>query len=84
LDWERNSDTRSGLEGENPNRKHNITSKEQARPPGQNWTLNTTMLLVSILGFTQSLTEMSTRSRKIMFLWSRVLPVRRADNLAAI
>jgi hypothetical protein len=36
------------------------------------------------LGFTQSLTEMSTRSRNIMFLGIRALPVRRADNLTAI
>jgi hypothetical protein len=36
------------------------------------------------LGFTQLLTEMSTRSRKIMFLASRVKPVHRADNLTAI
>jgi hypothetical protein len=32
----------------------------------------------------KSLAEMSTRSRKIMFLGSRVLPVRRADNLTAM
>jgi hypothetical protein len=31
-----------------------------------------------------NLTELSTRSRKIMFLGSRALPVRRADNLTAI
>jgi hypothetical protein len=36
------------------------------------------------LGFTQLLTEMSTRGRKIMFLGSRARPVRRADNLTAI
>jgi hypothetical protein len=36
------------------------------------------------LGLTQPLTEMSTKSRKIMFLESKVRPVRRADNLAAI
>jgi hypothetical protein len=35
------------------------------------------------LGFTQPLREMSTRSRKMMFLRSRARPVRRADNLAA-
>jgi hypothetical protein len=35
------------------------------------------------LGFTQPLTEMSTRSRNI-FLGNEVLPVRRADNLTAI
>jgi hypothetical protein len=36
-------------------------------------------------GFTQPLTEMSTRSRKIiMFLLSKVWPVRSGDNLAAI
>jgi hypothetical protein len=33
--------------------------------------------------FTQPLTEMSTRRRK-MFLGSKVRPVRRADNLTAI
>jgi hypothetical protein len=32
------------------------------------------------LGFTQSLTEMSTRNVKIMFLGSKVRRVRRADN----
>jgi hypothetical protein len=37
------------------------------------------------LGFTQPLTEMSTRNRKIIiFLGRKVRPVRRADNLAAI
>jgi hypothetical protein len=35
------------------------------------------------LGFTQPLTEMSTRSRKIMFLGSRARSVRRADNPTA-
>jgi hypothetical protein len=34
--------------------------------------------------FTQPLTEMSTKSRKIMFLGSRARPVLRADNLTAI
>jgi hypothetical protein len=34
--------------------------------------------------FTQPLTEMSTKCRKIMFLGSGALPVRRADNLTAI
>jgi hypothetical protein len=34
--------------------------------------------------FTQPLTEMSTRSRRIMFLESRARPVRRADSLTAI
>jgi hypothetical protein len=34
--------------------------------------------------FTQPLTEMSTRSRKIMFLGSRARPVHGADNLIAI
>jgi hypothetical protein len=37
-----------------------------------------------ILGVIQPLTEMCTRSRKIMFLGSRARPVRRADNLTAI
>jgi hypothetical protein len=36
------------------------------------------------LGFTQSLTEMSTRSRNIMFLGSKVRLVRRADKFTAI
>jgi hypothetical protein len=36
------------------------------------------------LGFTQPLTEMSTRSRKLMFLGSKVWPVRRADNLTEL
>jgi hypothetical protein len=35
-------------------------------------------------GVTQPLTEMSTRRRKILFLGSRVRPMRRADYLAAI
>jgi hypothetical protein len=35
-------------------------------------------------GFTQPVTEISTTSRKIMFLESRARPVRRADNLTAI
>jgi hypothetical protein len=36
------------------------------------------------MGFTQLLTEMSIRSRKIMFLGRRARPVLRADNLTAI
>jgi hypothetical protein len=36
------------------------------------------------MGFTQPLTEMSTISRKIIFLASRARPVRRDDNLTAI
>jgi hypothetical protein len=36
------------------------------------------------LGFTQPLTEISTRSRKIMFLGSKERPVRKADNLTAM
>jgi hypothetical protein len=36
------------------------------------------------LGFTQLLKEMSTRSRRKMFLGSRARPVRRADNLTAM
>jgi hypothetical protein len=35
-------------------------------------------------GVTQSLTEMSMRKRKIMFLGSRARPVLRADNLTTI
>jgi hypothetical protein len=37
-----------------------------------------------VMGFTQSLTEMSTRNRKIMFLGSKVRSVHGADNLTAI
>jgi hypothetical protein len=36
------------------------------------------------MGFIQPLKEMSTRNRKIMFLWCKVWHVRRADNLTAI
>jgi hypothetical protein len=36
------------------------------------------------LGFTQPLAEMSTRSRKRMFLGSKVRPMSRADNLTTI
>jgi hypothetical protein len=46
--------------------------------------VNTSVRHTRLWGFTQSLTEMSTRSRKIMFLGSRVRPVRRADNLTTI
>jgi hypothetical protein len=34
--------------------------------------------------FAEPLTQMSSKSRKIMFLGSRARPVRRADNLTAI
>jgi hypothetical protein len=37
---------------------------------------------LSAVGFTQPLPEMSTRSRKIMFLGSRALSVRKADLTA--
>jgi hypothetical protein len=36
------------------------------------------------MGFTQPLTEMSIRSRKILFLGSRARAVRKANNLTAI
>jgi hypothetical protein len=36
------------------------------------------------LGFTQPLTELSTRSTKIIFLESKVRSVHRADNLTTI
>jgi hypothetical protein len=36
------------------------------------------------LGFTQSLTKVVTRSRKITFLGSRARPVRRADSLTVM
>jgi hypothetical protein len=39
--------------------------------------------LISILGFTAPLTEMSARSLK-MFLESKERPVRKADNLTSI
>jgi hypothetical protein len=39
---------------------------------------------IMALGFTQPLTEMSTRSRTKMFLGSKVRPVRGADNLTPI
>jgi hypothetical protein len=35
-------------------------------------------------GFTQPQTEMSTRSRKIMFLGSRERPMNRADKITVI
>jgi hypothetical protein len=41
-------------------------------------------LILPALRFTQPLTEMSTRSIKIMFLGSRALPVRKADNLTSV
>jgi hypothetical protein len=34
--------------------------------------------------FTQPLTEISNRNRKIMFLGSRMRPLRRADSLTAL
>jgi hypothetical protein len=37
-----------------------------------------------LVGFTRPLTEMSTRSRIIMFLGSKAQQVRKADNLTAI
>jgi hypothetical protein len=37
-----------------------------------------------IWGFTQPLTEVSTRDRKIMFLWSGAQPARKPDNLTAL
>jgi hypothetical protein len=42
------------------------------------------ILLHNALGFTQPLTEMSIRSRKIMFVRSRARSVSRPDNLTAI
>jgi hypothetical protein len=40
--------------------------------------------LLITLRFTQIPTEINTRHRKIMFLWRRARPVRRAGSLAAI
>jgi hypothetical protein len=42
------------------------------------------MQIYCFTGFTQPLTQMTTRVRKIMFLGSRALPVGRADNLTSI
>jgi hypothetical protein len=39
---------------------------------------------LTLVGFTQPLTEIVTRGRKIIVLRSRARPVSRADNLAAI
>jgi hypothetical protein len=41
-------------------------------------------MLPCALGFTQPLAEVSTRNRKIMSLWSRARPVRKADNITAL
>jgi hypothetical protein len=41
-------------------------------------------LILQALGFTEPLTETSTRNRKVMFLGSKERPVLRADNFAAI
>jgi hypothetical protein len=40
--------------------------------------------LTMVPEFTQLLTEMSTRSRKVMFWGSRARPVHKADNLNTI
>jgi hypothetical protein len=40
--------------------------------------------LPNLSGRTQPLSEVSTRSRKLMFLGSRARPMRKVDNLAAI
>jgi hypothetical protein len=45
--------------------------------------MNALFSIYLLLDFTQPITEMITRSRKI-FLGSRALPVRRAYNLTAI
>jgi hypothetical protein len=42
------------------------------------------MFLLVVERHTQLLTKMSTRNRKIIFLESRALTVRRADKLTAI
>jgi hypothetical protein len=68
----------------------NITQKKQHLPEaghcGQKIVSNVSSSLSWIsTGFTQSLTEMSTRTIKIiMFLGSKVLPMHRADKLTAI
>jgi hypothetical protein len=58
-----------------------------SRPDEMNEYFSIYLILPVALGpgvYTQPLTEMSTRSRKIMFLESRALSVRKADNLIAI
>jgi hypothetical protein len=42
------------------------------------------LILLAALGPSVHLTEMSIRSRKIMFLGSRAWPVRRVNNFTAI
>jgi hypothetical protein len=56
-----------------------------SRPDEVNELFQLTLMLPAALGpgVSQPLTEMSTRSRKIMFLGSKVRPVRRADNFTA-
>jgi hypothetical protein len=51
------------------------------------WIFSIYLILPAALGpgvHSASLTEISTRSRKIMYLGSKAWPVRRADNLTAI
>jgi hypothetical protein len=68
--------------------RHCTTSRKVAcsEPDEVNEFFSIYLILPVTLGpaFTQPLTEMSTRSRNIMFLGSKARPVRRADNLTAI
>jgi hypothetical protein len=66
--------------------RHCATSRKVAgsRPHEVNEFFQFTFRPHYALGVTEPVTEMSTRSGKIMFLESRERPVRRADNLTAI
>jgi hypothetical protein len=71
--------------------RHYATSRkvEGSKPDEVNEFFSIYLILPAALGhgFTQSLTEMSTRSIQIMFLGGgggRARPVSRTDNLAAI
>jgi hypothetical protein len=54
-----------------------------SRPDEVNEFCSVDLILPAALG-PQPLTEMSTRGRKIMFLWSRVRPACKTDLITAI
>jgi hypothetical protein len=66
--------------------RHYATIRKVAdsRPDEVNLFFFSDYLIFWILGFTQPLTEINIRIRKIMFLGSRARPVFKADNLNAI
>jgi hypothetical protein len=70
--------------------RHYVASRKVAslRRDGVNESFSVYRILpaapCSGLGFSQPLTEMSTRNKKIVFLGSRARPVRKAYNLTAI